>query len=71
MTDKETAKRLEELEVKFAFQAENIEDLNGSVTKQWNDIETLKKQVIHLKGQIVALTENGKDRADNTTPPHY
>lgn len=65
-------KRLDELEVKFAFQQETIESLNGTVTKQWAEIDRLKKLFGQMQDQIMDM-EDGQGPADpgNIKPPHY
>ncbi len=71
MSDDGTMKRLEELEIKFAFQTNVLEDLNTTVTKQWDEIDTLQKQLKYLKEQILNLKEQGPQTPDNMPPPHY
>ncbi|MGY8986219.1 MAG: SlyX family protein [Sphingomonadales bacterium] len=71
MTDKGLLKRLEDLEVKFAFQTETFEDLNQTALKQWVEIDTLKVQISYLKNQITEFRENDSKRPENKTPPHY
>ena len=71
MTDKETIKRLEDIEVRFAFQAETVEDLSNTVAKQWNEIDILKKQIKILKTQIIDLKENKDQNPEDVPPPHY
>ena len=71
MTTTGLLKRLEDLEIKFAFQTETLEDLNLTVTKQWKEIDTLKKQNNRLKHQIIELRENDQTSPENTAPPHY
>ena len=61
--------RVAELEVKFAFQQDTIDSLNQTVTEQWAEIDTLKRQSTHLKSQLEAL-EDGGDVVE-TRPPHY
>jgi len=64
--------RLDDLEVKFAFQQETIETLNTAVTDQWAEIDRLKKSLAQLRGQIADL-EDAQGPADpgNIKPPHY
>lgn len=64
--------RLDDLEVKFAFQQETIESLNSTVTDQWGEIDRLKKLLVQLQGQLVELEETqGPADPGNIKPPHY
>jgi len=64
--------RLDELEVKFAFQQETIESLNNTVTDQWTVIDRLSKALERLQDQVIELedTTGGTDPG-NIKPPHY
>jgi len=69
----ETAKeieRLQELEIKFAFQQETIEALNAAVTKQWTEIDRLKSLIGLLQNEMAELGEASGDPG-NVKPPHY
>lgn len=62
--------RINELEMKFSYQDQVINDLNSVVTEQQQTIESLL--------QIVkSLTENNSENGDHNTslkndlPPHY
>ncbi len=67
-TDK--GERLDELEIKFAYQQETIDSLNETVTKQWEFIEKLRRQISRLEGRLVEMSEwQGGD--NEPPPPHY
>ncbi|SDD39900.1 MULTISPECIES: SlyX family protein [Kordiimonas] len=70
--DAKLTERMDDLEVKFAFQQETIETLNSAVTDQWTEIDRLKKSLAQLQGQIADL-EDSQGPADpgNIKPPHY
>ncbi|MFC4346325.1 SlyX family protein [Kordiimonas lipolytica] len=64
--------RLDDLEVKFAFQQETIETLNSTVTDQWAEIDRLKRMLSQLQGQIADLEDTqGPADPGNIKPPHY
>ncbi len=64
--------RLDELEVKFAFQQETIESLNTIVTDQWSVIDRLEKTLSHLQDQVIELEDTaGASDPGNIKPPHY
>ena len=71
MPDKDILKRLEDIEIKFAFQTNVVDDLNNTVTQQWAEIDALKKQIQILKAQIIDLRENKDQSPENVVPPHY
>jgi len=64
--------RIEELEVKVAFQEKAIEDLGETVLRQWRDLETLGRLVSRLEQRLAdtqaSLVEPG---APEPPPPHY
>lgn len=63
--------RLAELESKFSFQAETIEALNDTVTKQWTEIDRLKRKIGDLDGQVYTLESNADGASPDQKPPHY
>lgn len=64
--------RLDELEVKFAFQQETIESLNTIVTDQWSVIDRLQKALSRLQDQVIELEDTaGASDPGNIKPPHY
>lgn len=68
----EIAERMDDLEIKFAFQQETIESLNAIVTKQWSEIDKLKKLLVRMQGQLADLEDaQGPTDPGNIKPPHY
>lgn len=64
--------RLDELEVKFAFQQETIESLNNTVTDQWATIDRLSKALGRLQDQVIELEDTAvSNDPGNIKPPHY
>lgn len=62
--------RLNDLEIKFAYQQETIESLNETVTKQWNVIEKLRLQITRLEGRLTEMSD-WQGGGDEPPPPHY
>jgi len=62
--------RLAELESRSAFQQETIESLSDMVSKQWKEIDRLKKVMKTLDDQMYELEQN-TGQAPTQKPPHY
>ena len=67
-----TESRIEQLEMKVAFQDDNIEILNNEIYDQQRKLQLLTEQVAHL---VTKLKEEepdsgGIDQVD-MRPPHY
>lgn len=72
MTDQELTRRLEELEARFAFQEQTIEDLNQAVTAQMTEIAELKRRLGMMGEQIREIGEHpALAQAPEPPPPHY
>jgi len=67
----EQADRLNELEIKFAFQQETIESLNTEVAKQWSAIDKLTRQLGIMHDQMANMSDDQARPADEPLPPHY
>lgn len=63
--------RLNDLEVKYAFQQDTIDSLNETVTQQWQTIEAMQRTIQRLEGRIVELGEWQGAGGDEPPPPHY
>lgn len=68
----EHSERIDELEIKFAYQQEAVESLSAEVAKQWTAIDKLKRQVGIMHDQManMAADDAGKP-IDEPLPPHY
>jgi SlyX protein len=62
--------RIDALEARVMFQDETIETLNQTITAQWQQIDTLTRQVANLSDRL-RETEANAPRPANEPPPHY
>jgi SlyX protein len=66
------AERLEKLEVLCAYQEQAIEDLNKTITEQWNEIAALKRLVGNLGDRVREISDNpALQEPPEPPPPHY
>ena len=71
MTDLKTlSDRIDVLETRLTFQDETIETLNKTITAQWQKIDALTRQLVHLSERLQEA-ENREPGAANEPPPHY
>lgn len=64
--------RVDDLEIKFSFQQEMIDSLNETVTKQWQEIDQLKRYIERLEGRLQDMADSsGAPVGDEPPPPHY
>lgn len=75
MTNKsieELQQRVDDLEVKAAFQEQTIEELNEALSQQQLLITKMQDQMKYVVGKVKNLdTSNLADAAEETPPPHY
>jgi SlyX protein len=70
---------ISDLETLIAHQDQQIQELNDVVTKQWAEIDVLKKYMLMTKSKIQELEDNLgpkegmslSDEAAANKPPHY
>ncbi len=62
-------KRLEELEMRLAYQDKTISDLNDVITAQWKKIEALERQLLRLDEELRDI--DSMEAPPNQKPPHY
>ncbi|WP_318443706.1 SlyX family protein [Photobacterium leiognathi] len=64
--------RIDELEMKQAFQEQTIDDLNEALTKQQFMIDKMEVQLRFLVGKVKGMqTSNMATESEETPPPHY
>lgn len=66
--DKETEKRIVDLESQIAFMQVTLDDLNNVVTRQQNQIDDL---VARLKEVVVQTKTASIENTAQEKPPHY
>ena len=67
---KTLSERIDVLETRLTFQDETIETLNKTITAQWQKIDALTRQLIHLSERLQEAESRGPGAA-NEPPPHY
>jgi SlyX protein len=71
MSDVKTlSDRIDVLETRLTFQDETIETLNKTITLQWQKIDALTRQLVHLSERLQEAETRGPGAA-NEPPPHY
>jgi SlyX protein len=64
--------RLEKLETLASYQEQAIEDLNATITRQWDEIAALKRQLGNLAERLRELSDNpALAGPPDPPPPHY
>ena len=58
--------RIDVLETRLAFQDETIETLNKTMTAQWQQIDTLTRQVAALNERLQEAETRARDAAHHT-----
>jgi SlyX protein len=61
--------RLEDLEMRLAYQDKTISDLNDVITAQWKKIEALERQLLRLDEELRDI--DSMEAPPNRKPPHY
>jgi len=70
MSEKELSERIDVLEARSMYQEETIEQLNGTITAQWKQIDVLTRQLAALTERLQEAEANAPAPA-NERPPHY
>lgn len=64
--------RIDELEMKQAFQEQTIEELNQALTDQQFLIDKIQTQMKFMVGKVKGMEpSNMATEAEETPPPHY
>ncbi|KLV07522.1 SlyX [Photobacterium aquae] len=73
MTELEQLKaRIDELEMKQAFQEQTIDDLNEALTAQQFLIDKMQTQMKFMVGKVKGMEpSNMASESEETPPPHY
>lgn len=62
--------RLDDLEMRYAFQQEALDSLNDVVTNQWAEIDRLSSAIDLLKQHLADAGDDEPEDPDQR-PPHY
>lgn len=64
--------RLDELEMKLAFQEQTTDELNDALIKQQFMIDRMEVQLKFMVGKVKGMqTSNMASESEETPPPHY
>jgi SlyX protein len=70
MGEKELSARIDALEERLTYQDETIDQLNATITAQWQQIDALTRQLAVLSERLQEAEANAPAPA-NERPPHY
>lgn len=66
------ASRIDDLEVRLAYQDQAIEDLHSTVAEQWKTIEALTRKIARLEDELAEAEISARETgARERPPPHY
>ncbi|MET3496876.1 SlyX family protein [Variovorax boronicumulans] len=66
------AERLTELEIKASYADDLLEQLNMTIYRQQQQIDSLIQEVVHLRQQSQSAGQEGAERnLRDELPPHY
>ncbi|WDR01193.1 SlyX family protein [Devosia algicola] len=65
------SERLDALEMRIAYQDHTIDELNGTITKQWRVIDLLTRKLTLLEEQAKLTGGGAGDTRAEPPPPHY
>jgi len=64
--------RLETLETLVTHQEQAIEDLNATITRQWDELAALKRQLGNMGERLREIADNpALTEPPEPPPPHY
>ena len=64
--------RIDDLEVRAAYEDQVIEDLNKVVLDQWTALEQMQRRMAALEDRLREVQASvGADGQDEPPPPHY
>ena len=65
------SERIDALESRIMYQDDTIETLNQTITAQWREIDTLKRQIALLNDRLDEARAAGAQGPVDEPPPHY
>jgi SlyX protein len=63
--------RIDALETRLAHQDRMLEDLNSTITTQWQEIERLTRLLGRLDEQMQEIRDSAGPESSDPPPPHY
>jgi SlyX protein len=65
--------RVEELQIKYSFQEDLLQELNKIIVQQQDDIGAIKSEIQRMKEELILLQESQRTNQsiDVEVPPHY
>lgn len=63
--------RLTEIEIKLSYTEDLVEELNRTVFRQQEQLESLQRQILNLQQQVQDMTPDGSANLRDEIPPHY
>lgn len=65
--------RVEELQIKYSFQEDLLQELNKIIVQQQDDIGVIKSEIQRIKEELISLQESqgSTQSIDAEVPPHY
>ena len=65
--------KLEDLQVKYSFQEDLLQELNKIIVQQQDDIGAIKSEIQRIKEELISLHESqgSTQSIDAEVPPHY
>lgn len=70
-TPADAEKRIADLEIRLSHQEQTIEDLNETVTRQWEEIDMLKRKLGWLDERMRDVETETAKPGKESPPPHY
>jgi SlyX protein len=70
MSEDAQSDRIDALEIRLTYQDETIETLNQAITRQWLEIDRLKRELSEMKQRLQEAESRAPGPA-NEAPPHY
>lgn len=68
----QASQRIDNLEMRFAYQDEVIETLNRTIVEQWGKLDQALARIKLLEERLREIPVGAvRDAADETPPPHY
>lgn len=72
MSDAGQIARIENLEIRIAYQDQVIDDLNKTIAAQWSEIDALKRRMAQLLDRVQDVESmRGGPNQPEPPPPHY